>query len=76
MSLPRNDAEGPEPVVACETTLSASMPWACGIFVPAYEQGWGMRVVVEARDVPQIEGQVERGLAVRRKKRRFSVGCW
>jgi hypothetical protein len=28
MSLPKKELEGPEPVVAWDTTASGSMPWA------------------------------------------------
>jgi hypothetical protein len=50
MSLPRKEAEGPEPVVAWETT--------------ADEKRMRDGVVFEARDVPEIEGQAGGGLAI------------
>ncbi len=64
MSLPRKDAEGPEPVVAWETTSDGIDAVGLRIVVFVLKQGMGNGVVVEAGDVPKVEGQVDRGLAV------------
>jgi hypothetical protein len=66
MSLPRKEAEGPEPVVAWgPRRRSTSIPWA-GVVALLDEQGMRDGVVVQAGDMPERKRQAGRGLAVRR----------
>ena len=57
MSLPRNEAEGPEPVVAAEVVFPDGGP--------LIEAGrMRDRIVIQARDMPQREREIDRGLLV------------
>ena len=40
MSLPRKDADGPDPVVACVTSIFVSTPMGCGRSLRFTNIGW------------------------------------